>query len=161
MNAADANKLELVPVKICEAWAFIAQHHRHHRPHKFATFAIGAARTNEVVAVAVVGNPTSRMLNDGFTQEVTRLCSIDRTEGEHASGACSMLYAASWRACRSLGYRRLVTYTLPEEGGGSLRGAGWREIGVCGGGSWSRKERPRVDTHPMQEKLRWEIGDSR
>jgi hypothetical protein len=34
----------------------------------------------------------------------------------------SMLYGACWRACRALGYRKLVTYTLPFEGGGELEG---------------------------------------
>ena len=67
-----------------------------------------------------------------------------------------MLYGAAWRAVRALGYRRLVTYTLPEEGGASLRGAGFQLIGEAGGGSWSRTDRPRVDLNPMQVKLRWE-----
>jgi len=31
-----------------------------------------------------------------------------------------------------------------------------RLIGETGGGSWSRRERPRVDEHPTQTKLRWE-----
>jgi hypothetical protein len=70
--------------------------------------------------------------------------------------ACSALYAAAWRAARALGYRRLVTYTLAEEGGASLRAAGWRCVGEAGGGPWSRVGRPRVDTHPLQAKLRWE-----
>lgn len=35
---------------------------------------------------------------------------------------------------------------------------GWRCIGEAGGGSWSRKGRPRVDTHPLQTKLRWEAA---
>ena len=35
------------------------------------------------------------------------------------------------------GYRKLITYTLPEEGGASLRAAGWRLLGERGGGSWS------------------------
>jgi len=98
----------------------------------------------------MVGRPVARLLHDGWTAEVLRLC----TTGER--NACSMLYGASWRAARALGYRRLVTYTLPEEGGASLRAAGWRCIGEAGGGSWSRAERPRVDTHPLQAKLRWE-----
>lgn len=46
--------------------------------------------------------------------------------------------------------------TNEQEGGASLRGAGWKEIGIAGGGSWNRESRPRVDTHPTQEKLRWE-----
>ncbi len=70
--------------------------------------------------------------------------------------ACSMLYGAAWRAARALGWLRLVTYTLPEEGGASLRAAGWRCIGEAGGGSWSRANRPRVDMHPLQVKMKWE-----
>lgn len=57
-----------------------------------------------------------------------------------------------------MGYRKLVTYTMPEEGGASLRAAGWRCIGKAGGGAWSRPSRPRVDMHPTQEKLRWETS---
>ena len=70
--------------------------------------------------------------------------------------ACSALYGAAWRVTRGLGYRRLITYTLPEEGGASLRGAGWKCVGEAGGGSWNCKNRPRVDLHPTQIKMKWE-----
>jgi hypothetical protein len=100
----------------------------------------------------VVGRPVARQLQDGYTAEVTRLAS------DGTRNACSLLYAAAWRACRALGYRRLVTYTLAEEGGASLRAAGWRCLGEAGGGSWSRENRPRVDRHPTQRKLRWEVA---
>lgn len=106
-----------------------------------------------VVGVAVVGRPSARHLDDGRTVEVTRLCVLDGYPG-----ACSKLYGACWRAARAIGYRRLITYTLPEEGGASLRGSGWKLIGEAGGGSWSRADRPRVDTHPTQVKLRWEAS---
>lgn len=150
------SELSLVPISISDAWRFVERHHRHHRAHKYASFAVAAARGMAIVGVAVIGHPSARMLNDGFTAEVTRLCSIDVGDNGHASGCCSMLYAASWRAARALGFRRLVTYTLPDEGGASLRGAGWTLVGTAGGGSWSRATRPRVDRHPTQEKLRWE-----
>lgn len=112
--------LQLVPMSIKEARAFIARHHRTHKRLKvIARFAVGAARDDEVVAAAITGNPKARELQDGWTAEVVRVCSIDaRPEGDHASCACSMLYAASWRAARALGFRRAVTYTLPSEGGG-------------------------------------------
>ena len=90
-------------------------------------------------------------MSDGFTAEVTRLA----TTGER--NACSMLYGASWRAARAMGYRRLITYTLDTEPGASLRGAGWRCVGQAGGGSWSRKNRPRIDKHPTQCKFRWVV----
>ena len=91
------------------------------------------------------------MLQDGWTAEVTRLCAL-----EGHPNACSMLYAAAWRACRALGYRRLITYTLASEHGGSVRAAGWREVGAAGGGSWSKPSRPRVDKAPLEQKTLWE-----
>jgi hypothetical protein len=142
--------LILVPVSFREAFAFVEAHHRHHEPPRGCVFCVGVAREATVVGVAVVGRPVSRMLQDGWTAEVTRVA----TNGTR--NACSILYGAAWRAARALGYRRLVTYTLPHEGGASLRGAGWRCVGAAGGGTWSRVERPRVDTHPTQVKLRWE-----
>ena len=145
--------IELIPITIGEAKAFVRQHHRHHRPPQGALFAVGAAIRDEVVGCAIVGRPVSRMFDDGFTVEVTRCCTL-----EGARNAGSMLYGACWRAARALGYRLAVTYTLPSESGATLRGAGWRLIGAAGGGKWTRVSRPRVDLHPMQTKLRWEQG---
>ena len=106
--------LELVPMTRDDALAFVAQHHRHHK-HRPAghCFAIGLARDEQIVGVAMVGRPEARRLQDGWTAEVTRLAVAN---GERH--ACSKLYAACWRAARAIGYRRLVTYTLPSEGGG-------------------------------------------
>jgi hypothetical protein len=143
--------LELTPVTFREACAFVRVHHRHHEPPRGCLFCVAASNDERIVGVAIVGRPVARMLGDTFTAEVTRVCVVDGIKN-----ACSMLYGACWRACRAIGYRRLVTYTLPEEGGASLRAAGWKCIGEAGGGSWSRADRPRVDTHPTQTKLRWE-----
>jgi hypothetical protein len=143
--------LHIQPIDFAEAKEFVTQHHRHHKPpvgHKFSVAANDGAR---VVGVVIVGRPVARGLDDDYTLEVSRLA----TDGTR--NACSMLYRAAWRAAKALGYRRLVTYTLPEEGGASLRAAGFRLIGQAGGGSWSCPSRPRIDTHPLQLKLRWEI----
>jgi hypothetical protein len=142
--------LELVPITQREAFAFVSEQHRHHRPPRGSVLQVAVSREGEVVGVCIVGRPVSRMLQDGYTAEVTRVA----TDGTR--NACSKLYGAAWRAVRALGYRRLITYTLPEEGGASLRGAGFKLLGEAGGGSWSRKDRPRVDLHPTQQKLRWE-----
>lgn len=146
--------LEVVPMTLREARAYVDRVHRNHRAPQGGLFAIGAAKEGEVVAVVIVGMPVARMLADGFTCEVTRLAS------DGSRNACSMLYRAAWRAARAMGYRRLVTYTLPEEGGTSLRAAGFDLIGEAGGGTWNRPNsgRPRVDLHPTQTKLRWEIA---
>lgn len=143
--------LIVVPCFRDEANAFIEMHHRHHDPVVGNIFCVAVADDVGVVrGVAVVGRPVSRELQDGFTAEVTRVA----TDG--ARNACSMLYAASWRAARAIGYRRIGTYTLASESGASLRAAGWRLIGEAGGGGWNCASRPRVDTHPLQRKLRWE-----
>lgn len=146
-------RLVLVPITITDAIEFVRQHHRHHDPPLSGLFSVGVAveGSTDVCGVAIVGRPKARMIQDGWTAEVTRLA----TDGTR--NACSILYSAAWRAARALGYRRLVTYTLPEEGGASLRAAGWQLIGEVGGGSWSCPSRPRVDHHPLQGKLRWEM----
>lgn len=143
--------LKIIPMTLREANAFVAARHRHHKPARGCISCVGVAESGLVRGVAIVGRPLARTLQDGFTAEVTRCC----TDGTR--NAPSMLYRALWRAVSALGYRRLITYTLPQEGGASLRGAGFRLIGAAGGGSWSRDSRPRVDTHPTQEKLRWEL----
>ncbi len=142
--------LYLVPITLREAQAFISQHHRHHNPPRGCICVVGVAKQESIVGVCVIGRPVARMAQDGWTAEVTRVA----TDGTR--NACSMLYGAAWRAVKALGYKKLITYTLPEEGGSSLRGAGWNCIGKAGGGSWNRKRRPHVDTHPTQRKFRWE-----
>ena len=142
--------LSVCPITQREALEFVRVHHRHHQPPRGSLFQIAVSDGAAIVGVAIVGRPVARHLQDGYTAEVTRLC----TGG--LRNACSMLYGASWRAARAMGYRKLVTYTLAEEGGASLRASGWKCIGEAGGGSWDRADRPRVDTHPTQVKIRWE-----
>lgn len=142
--------LELRPVSIRDANAFVSRFHRHHKPPQGAKFALSAWYSEEMVGVAIVGRPVSRILDDGLTAEVIRVA----TDGTR--NACSFLYGASKRAAQAMGYRKVVTYTLPEETGASLRAVGWTRLGVAGGGSWSRPSRPREDSAPTQEKIRWE-----
>jgi hypothetical protein len=144
--------LELAPISVADANDYVRRHHRHHLPTLGGLFAVAVALEAEIVGVAIVGRPVARMSQNGWTCEITRVA----TDGSH--NACSMLYGACWRAARALGYKRLITYTLPEEGGSSLRAAGYRLIGEAGGGSWSRTSRPRIDKHPTQMKLRWEVA---
>lgn len=143
--------IELAPTTLREANAFVDRHHRHLGPVRGCICAVALAVAGEIVGVVIVGRPLARRLQDGYTAEITRLCTLGHPN------ACSMLSRAAWRAARALGYRRLVTYTLPSEGGGSLVAAGFKLIGEAGGGSWNRQGRPRVDLRPTQEKLRWEL----
>lgn len=143
--------LRLSPLTLREARAFVTAHHRHHKAPQGGLFAIGAAQGEDIIGVCIVGRPVARMLADGYTAEVTRLATLG------GRNCCSFLYAAAWRACRAMGYLRLVTYILDTEPGTSLKAAGWKCVGQAGGGSWSRTDRPRVDEHPTQAKLRWEM----
>lgn len=145
-------ELLIVPVSLDEANAFVREFHRHHKPVPGAKFCIGVSKGEVIVGVAIVGRPVARMVDDGWTLEVNRTC----TDG--TKNANSMLYGACRRAAFALGYRKLITYTLQEEGGTSLVAAGWKCMGEAGGGKWSRPSRPRVDTHPTQTKLRWECA---
>jgi len=143
--------LYIVPCSLDEANEFVKQHHRHHGKVQGYKFAHAVAdEEGKIRGVAITGRPVARRLDDGWTLEVTRLC----TDG--AKNACSMLYAAAWRTARSLGYRRLITYILDTESGVSLKASGWRCVGQAGGRPWNHKSRPRVDKHPLQLKLRWE-----
>ena len=143
-------RLALVPVTMAEANEFVRRHHRHHRPVVGHKFSIAAALGERIVGVALVGRPVARRIDDGWTLEVNRCC----TDGTR--NACSFLYAAAWRAGKALGYRRVITYTFPSEGGASLRAAGWKIIGETPGRSWSVKSRPRVDKHPLGQRTIWE-----
>lgn len=144
--------LEIVPCSIQDARAYVLQHHRHHPPPLSGLFALGVASEGAIAGVAIVGRPVARMLQDGFTAEVTRLA----TDGTR--NAPSMLYRAAWRAARAMGYRKLVTYTLAVEPGTSLRAAGFAEVGRVKARSWHTPSRPRVDRTPLQEKIRWELS---
>lgn len=145
-------KLSLVAIDLTEANAFIRAHHRHHGEVVGHKFSLGAVKNNRIVGVAVVGRPVARGRDDGLTLEVTRLC----TDG--ARNACSFLYGAAARATFALGYKRLGTYILASEDGASLKASGWRLIGQIPGRTWSCPSRPRVDTHPLQDKLLFEVA---
>lgn len=144
--------MRVIPCTLGEANAFIERYHRHHgrvRGHKFS---IAVEKENAIVGVATVGRPVSRMLDDGWTLEVNRCCS------DGTRNVCSMLYSAAWRAVKALGYLRLITYILDSEHGSSLTASNWRRVGECGGGTWARTDRPRVDKHPTQGKILWEAA---
>jgi hypothetical protein len=144
--------LELQPITFEDACTFIAQHHRHHLPPNGWKFGLSVSAGERIVGVITVGRPVARMLDDGYTLEVTRNC----TDG--TPHVASKLYAAAWRATRALGYRRLITYTLKSEAGASLRAAGWKVLYHTKDrpGGWNMPGRPRVVKAPTEAKTLWE-----
>lgn len=115
--------LRIVPVSFAAACQFVAEHHRHHEPPVGHKFSVGVADGAQLVGVAIVGRPVSRVIAaEGNTLEVIR----SATDGTR--NANSMLYGACRRAAFALGYDRLITYTQEGESGASLRAAGYRVI---------------------------------
>lgn len=90
-STGPAPSLCLVPTKLQSANAYVAEHHRHHRPARGCIGVVGVCDGDRRCGVAVIGRPVARLLQDGFTAEVTRCC----TDGTR--DACSMLYRAAWR----------------------------------------------------------------
>lgn len=142
--------LEVANMFVEVANMFVGKQHRHHRPVVGCKFCIGITDGTAIRGVIIAGRPVARHLDNGWTIEVNRCC----TDGVH--NGCSMLYGAARRTAQSLGYRRIITYTLPEEGGTSLRASGWRHCGDAGGGKWTNSTRQRADDHPLQSKWLWE-----
>jgi hypothetical protein len=145
--------LEVVPISIKEANEFVLNFHRHNKPTQGGKYAIGAV-VDKLYGVAIVGRPIARLLQDGVTAEVARVCVLD----ESPKNTCSFLYGRCWRILQQMGGKRMITYTLQEESGASLRGVGWKITGVNKGGDWDREKRKR-DWQPIygQLKFRWEV----
>jgi hypothetical protein len=141
--------MKVIPLSLKEAQAFVNQYHRHHKNPQGHKFSIGCMVNNTLVGICIVGRPLARMLDDGLTLEVTRLCTLE------VKNICSFLYAKAARASKEMGYKRLYTYTLKEESGISLRASGWTLDGTVKGRSWSCPSRLRVDKHPLVDKNRW------
>lgn len=130
------------------------------RGHKFSIGLINEAGV--LIGVAMVGRPVARALDDGFTAEVNRTC----TDG--SANANSALYGAAWRACKGMGYTRIVTYTQYGESGASLRAAGWVKVAdLAARTSWAectaderlKKMRDGTGTGGVA-RIRWEISVS-
>lgn len=117
------------PITIKAANEFIKTFHRHHRPtiRNSGRWALAALNLNEeIVGVVIAGNPVSPNYMDGYTIELTRLC----VKGGAPKGTCSFLLGKCCNIWRTMGGKKLLTYTLDSESGASLKGAGWSLVGV-------------------------------
>ncbi len=141
--------LRVVPCDLKTANEFVRKLHRHSRPVVGHRFSVGVADADGVLrGVAIIGRPVAPRLDNGKAAEVTRLC----TDGTR--NACSMLYGAARRAARALGYAPIYTYTLPDEGGASLRAAGFRLDKEDAGGSAAMwHSRPGRTAEPVGDDL--------
>lgn len=126
-------------------------HHRHHgkMPGGLDYFRIGIVDDAGVVrGAAIVARPPNRNSDNGLTGEVVR-CATDG-----ARNGCSALYGACARIAREIGIQRLITYTLDEESGASLRAVGWKAEKVGIKSFWASHQVPgrTVQEHYKQNE---------
>lgn len=152
-----------LPIELKEAQSYINQYHRHHEASHRDKFRIAASDGNNILGVIQVGRPVSRVLDNGKTLEVLRLC----TQGD--KNVCSFLYSRAARIAKEMGYEKIITYILESESGTSLKASGWElEADNVGGSDWNVPSRPRevinaqlsfLDTKPKYpinvKKQRW------
>lgn len=139
--------MKIIPIKHADANEFVRKFHRHNKPTIGAIFCVAVAECNEICGVAICGRPIARYFDDGFSIEILRVA----TDGSR--NACSMLYGACRKAAKALGYCRILTYTLPEEGGSSLKAAGFHFDGEAGGSHTSWHSRPNRKVQPVGDDL--------
>lgn len=157
--------LRIRPISIRDAKAFVREHHRHHPAPTGAKFAICAMLDTRLVGVALVGRPVARrdeekQDNGIFIAEIIRVAVIPDLPpvGGNDAGACSKLYTYAKRIAQLMGYDKIITKTMPDESGVSLRAARFKNTGTTDGRSWNVPSRARVDKHPLGTKLKWEAA---
>lgn len=110
---------KVIPISIKDANAFVIRHHRHNSKVRAAKYCIAALKNNTIVGVLVASIPNSRLLNDRLTIEFVRVC----TDG--TKNAISFLVSKGRRIAQSMGYQKIITYTLQEEYGASMKASGF------------------------------------
>lgn len=145
-------EVKIIPITLRTANDFVRQFHRHNLPVLGSKFSIGAEIDGKLIGVAIAGRPVARLLDNGKTLEVLRVC----TDGTR--NANSFLYDKVRKIAALMGYEKVITYTLPSESGASLKAIGAKVEATTKPQSWGRKTRPR-DDQPIfkQAKLRWNI----
>lgn len=139
---------DIRPITFRQASDFVKANHRHLGATAGCKFCIGLYDGDVLIGCAICGRPVSRYYDDGLTLEINRLC----TDGTH--NACSMLYGASVRAAKAMGYKRIITYTLASENGSSLRASNFKCEGEAGKTHWTG-ERNKGQAIPAEKKQRW------
>lgn len=144
--------MRTVPITIKTANDFVAQDHRHSGQTAGGKFAIGCQENGQLVGVAICGRPIARLADDGKTLEILRVC----TDGTR--NVNSFLYDKCRKVAALLGYDRVITYTLQNESGASLRALGAVKESSFGPRKWDMPSRKRKEQAVYKEpKYRWSI----
>ena len=142
--------MKIRPCTLKQANEYVATFHRHHKPCTGHRFSLALFNEGHLIGVVICGRPVARMCDPNTTLEISRCC----TDG--TKNAISKLYGAVCRIARDMGFELVQTYTLPEEGGGSMRACGFEFVGESGGGQWKHSDgKPRRTDQPTQVKHKW------
>jgi len=145
-------QLVVYPITQLDARRHVQRHHSHLNAPIGGLFSVSVRDGDRIVCVAIVGRPVARLMQNGLTCEVIRLCS-DGTSPH----AASMALGACVRGAVALGWRRIVSSTILGEPGTCYRAAGWRPTSISeGGDGWH--SRPGRTIVQSGRKVRWEAG---
>ena len=153
MKTSDST-LTLTPITLRQAQTFVNEHHRHNIAPQGHKFSIGLEMAGILIGDCIVGRPIARRNDDGKTAEVLRVCVL-----EGNPNANSKLYGAAVRACKAMGYTKIITYTLLTESGASLRAAGFiaekKTESKPNGWDVPSRRRSKPERYPDGPKQRW------
>lgn len=140
--------IRVFPWSVKAGLPWVRETHRHLPNVQGAKWCVGLRRDGVVVGAALVGHAARMLGTDSLA--VLRVAVI-----EGVPNGCSMLYGACSKAARAMGAENMITYTLPDEPGTSLRAAGWVDGGMTDGGEHSRPSRRRPPAVDARPKRRW------
>lgn len=148
--------MKIVPLDLKAANEFVEKHHRHNKRVVTHKCSIGVEEEGELIGAAIGARPISRMLDDGKTFEIRRVC-----VREGNPNACSMLLARMKNIAQLMGYEKVITYTLQKESGSSLKAVNARCVAEVKPGTWKRKGRVS-NWQPVNDewKYRWELQNN-
>ena len=143
-----------VPLHLKQANEFVREHHRHNSIAWGHKWSLGLECDGKLIGVGIAGRPVARLLDDGRTLEITRVC----VEPGYPN-SCSKVYARLKQIGQLFGYTSIKTYSLVKESGSSLKAIGAvPEARVKPHNGWSRPGKPaKYQSVYAEEKLRWEL----
>ena len=146
----------IIPLPLRKANEFVTQYHTHNKKARGCKFCIGVEVNGVLEAVAIVGRPVARKLDNGFTVEILRLC----TKQNGIKNLCSFLYSRCWKIWQQMGGKRIVTYTLESENGASLKASGFKKADTTRkfleGTGWTTRKNRIWQNIQAQKRIRWE-----
>ena len=87
--------MEIVPLTVTAAMAFLKEHERHYKSDANPLFAIGISHEGQLCGAAVIGER-------GGDAELAHIYSVGEYMGY------TVLYGAAWRATKAMGYKRMI-----------------------------------------------------